>query len=110
MPWADFGAMYKERSASRKPHGTARNERLAPEKVTAVLAPVRLKDLTRARAEQFITIITKPDEEGHVTSPAGANFYIRTLRSICSVAMSWKLLEENPFSGMAQLSFDLPVP
>lgn len=107
---AEFREMYEDWSASRTPPRTARNERTACKRVTETIAPVRLKDVTRARAEQIITFIMRPDEKGHVTSPAGANFYIRALRSIYSVAVRWKLLEENPFSGMTQLSFDLPTP
>lgn len=104
MSWEDFRTQYLAWSKARKPAGTYKNEKLAIERLAGVISPVLLVDITRERAEEFVTRIA-----GTLT-PAGVNFYIRTLRSIFGVAVEWKLLQENPFRSVKLLKFDMPAP
>ncbi len=110
MRWENFRQTFEAWSRARKPHGTFKNDELALRRLTEVLAPGLLTDITRERAESFITTITSTPWKGRTTSNAGANFYIRTLRAIFTIAVDWKMLEENPFRGVKVLPADLPAP
>lgn len=104
MPWKEFERQYLEYAKARKPHGSYKNEELALRRLSGVVPLNQLSDLTRKRAEYFITKASKD------MRPASMNFYIRTLRAIFTVAVEWKLLDENPFMGVKPLSADLPSP
>lgn len=63
-----------------------------------------LSNINNHSIDKFISYITQKN------SPATANYYIRTLRSIFNTALRWNYMAENPFRSAKLLRFELSPP
>ena len=118
ITFEDFEAEYVVWAETRKMKGTIQAERSCLKRLRTTLNITRLDQLTVKGADSFISTIaqgksaargTKKDK-AQPMSPSGANFYIRTLRSIFSTAVKWRYLTENPFKQVSLFKVELDLP
>jgi integrase len=114
----DFAEEYLVWAQTRKAKGTIQADRSCLERLRKTLDITRLDQLTVKKADWFIAEIAKAKAPARGSkkkpdipmSPAGVNYYIRTLRSIFSTAVKWKYLIENPFKEVKLLKVELGLP
>lgn len=100
----DFKKEYLEYSRSRKALNTVKADEYAFSKLQKVITFRYLDEITPKHADSFVTFIRQK------LSPAGTNFYIRSLRTIFNTAVRWDYLASNPFKMAQQIKFELPIP
>lgn len=111
-----FKLEYIEYAKTRKAEGTVEGERIVLEKFSSVCPENRrLDSITGRVADRFITVlsnetIAKDPDQKRTRRPASVNVYIRTLRSIFSVAVKWGHLKVNPFSQVKVLRVETELP
>ena len=102
-----FKAEYIEWSTARKAPNTVKAEKWAFARMLKYLPPeTHIGSVTVKQADTFISSVAATPG----ISPASANFYLRTLKSVFETAKRWGYATENVFKSVKSLRFELPAP